>query len=117
MAKPKKESGESLETQLSKAVDEAIGRVIKATGPENAKGYENLKAPILGKLVTMANDQAFELTFNAPEVATAFAAGFNEKAPRTNEYVYGAIADGSILSLKRMAPIGFIIKDGKQVPI
>lgn len=120
MTKPEEHTGESLEVTLAQAVDEALERVITETtaGSEGAKkAYGDLKNPILSKLLAMQNDQAFELTFNAQEVADAFTAGFNEKAPRATEYVYGAVADGKVVSLKRMAPIGFIIKDGKQVPM
>jgi hypothetical protein len=120
MATPENGAGEPLELTLSTAVDAALDRVITETtaGSEGArKSYGDLKAPILNKLLTMENDQSFEITFNSPDVANAFAAGFNETAPRNREYIYGAVADDSVLSLKRMAPVGFIIKDGKEVPI
>lgn len=113
-------AGAPLEAKLSMAVEMALARVIaKTTGAsmEEMNGYKALKAPILGKLVGMQNGQAFEITFNAPEVAAAFAEGFNAAAPKTQEYIYGAIPEGPVLSLKRMAPIGFVIQDGKQTPM
>ena len=118
MAKPENGAGESLEAALSGAVDAGLDRVVDDTtdGSDDTRAaYGNLKDPILGKLLTMENGQAFEITFNASEIAQAFAAGFNELAPKTDEFLYGAIAEGSVLSLKRMEPIGFIVQDGKSL--
>lgn len=120
MASTEDDAVRSLEEALSDAVDAGIDRVVEDTagGSEEArKSYHALKAPILAKLGQMENDQQFEIRFGSAEAAEAFAAGFNEKAPRTQETIYGAIAEDNVLSLKRMAPIGVIVKDGKVVPL
>lgn len=113
-------SGLGLETALALAVDAGLDRVVQKTGDGDAElraQYEGLKAPILSRLVSMENEQAFEISFSSPEASSAFAEAFNEGAPRTDQFIYGAVADGSVLSLKRMEPIGFIVKDGKTVRI
>lgn len=109
-----------LEAVLTEAVDAGLDRVVEKTADGSAEvraEYEGLKAPILSRLVSMENGQAFEISFNSPEAAEAFAEAFNEKAPRTDEYLYGAIAEEAVLSLKRMEPLGFATVDGKTVRI
>lgn len=114
------DSSGSLEQALSDAVAAGIDRVVEDTAGGSAgarKSYDALKAPILAKLGQMENDQQFEIRFGSAEAAEAFATGFNERAPRTPETIYGAFAEENVLSLKRMAPIGVIVRDGKVVPL